>query len=150
MPDLVLIDGGRGQLNAALQGLASLGVEETPVASLAKRDEEIYMPGLPVPMRLPREDQGLRLLQEIRDEAHRFAVSRHRRRRSARTLHSALDDLRGIGPRRRRALIDRFGSVDGVRAATLVDLQAALGVTTGKRIFAQLNEQSLDDVRSRA
>jgi excinuclease ABC subunit C len=138
MPDLILIDGGRGQLNAALQALATLGVEETPVASLAKRDEEIYMPGLPVPMRLPREDQGLRLLQQVRDEAHRFAVSRHRRRRSARTLRSYLDDLRGVGPRRRRALVERFGSVDGVRAASLVDLQAALGVRTGEAVYEQL------------
>ncbi|HYX25565.1 MAG TPA: excinuclease ABC subunit UvrC, partial [Thermoanaerobaculia bacterium] len=93
MPDLILIDGGRGQLNAALAALAELGVEETAIVSLAKREEEVYLPELPEPLRLGRDDAGLRLLQEVRDEAHRFAVSRHRARRSARTLHSRLDEL---------------------------------------------------------
>jgi excinuclease ABC subunit C len=141
MPDLILIDGGIGQLNAALGALAELGVEETSVVSLAKREEEIYVPGLPEPLRLRRDDAGLRLLQEIRDEAHRFAVSHHRRRRSARTLHSRLDELAGIGPRRRKLLIQTFGSVQGVRDASLEDLQNALGALTGRRIFEQLHAE---------
>ncbi|MCZ6726247.1 MAG: excinuclease ABC subunit UvrC, partial [Acidobacteria bacterium] len=119
MPDLILIDGGRGQLNAALEALAELGVEETPILGLAKRDEEIYLPATPEPLRLPRRNPGLRLLQQIRDEAHRFAVSRHRQRRSKRVLASRLDDLPGIGPRRRKALLKTFGSLEGVRAADL-------------------------------
>ncbi len=127
MPDLILIDGGRGQLNAALDALALLGVEETPILGLAKREEEIYLPELPEPLRLARDDYGLRLLQQIRDEAHRFAVSRHRSRRDARTLKSRLDELAGIGPRRRKLLIQTFGSVDGVRAAPVEELQKALG-----------------------
>jgi excinuclease ABC subunit C len=140
MPDLILIDGGRGQLNAALAALAELGVEETPTVALAKREEEIYLPAAPEPLRLARGDAGLQLLQQIRDEAHRFAVSRHRRRRSARTLHSRLDELAGIGPRRRKQLLTRFGSLDKIRAAPRQELTAALGPTLGARVFAQLHE----------
>lgn len=139
MPDLILIDGGRGQLNAALAALTELGVEETSIVSLAKREEEIYMPEAPVPLRLGRDDAGLRLLQEIRDEAHRFAVSRHRARRSARTLKSKLDELAGVGPRRRKLLIQTFGSVQGVREASLEALQKALGPSMGRRIHEQLH-----------
>ena len=139
MPDLILIDGGRGQLNAALAALTELGVEETSIVSLAKREEEIYMPEAPVPLKLGRDDAGLRLLQEIRDEAHRFAVSRHRARRSARTLKSKLDELAGVGPRRRKLLIQTFGSVQGVREASLEALQKALGPSMGRRIFEQLH-----------
>ena len=135
MPDLILIDGGRGQLNAALEALAGLGVEETPVVGLAKREEELYLPGRPDPLRLPRTDAGLQLLQQVRDEAHRFAVKRHRGRRSKRTLRSRLDDLPGVGPRRRKALLQRFGSVQGVKEASLDDLQAALGPTVGRRVW---------------
>ena len=139
MPDLILIDGGRGQLNAALAALAELGVEETAICSLAKREEEVYLPALPEPLRLGRDDAGLRLPQEIRDEAHRFAVSRHRARRSARTLHSRLDELAGVGPRRRKLLILAFGSVQGVKEASLEDLQKSLGPAMGRRIFSQLH-----------
>jgi excinuclease ABC subunit C len=139
LPDLIMIDGGRGQLNSALAALTELGVEDNPICSLAKREEEIYVPGLPDPLRLGRDDAGLRLLQEIRDEAHRFAVSRHRRRRSARTLRSRLDDLSGIGPTRRKALIQKFGSAEGVRNASLPELQDALGPAMGRRIFEQLH-----------
>jgi excinuclease ABC subunit C len=142
MPDLILIDGGRGQLNSALAALAELGVEETSICSLAKREEEIYTPELPEPLRLGRDDAGLRLLQEIRDEAHRFAVSRHRARRSARTLHSRLDELAGVGPRRRKLLVQTFGSPQGVKEASLEDLQKALGPAMGKRIFSQLHEEA--------
>jgi len=140
MPDLILIDGGRGQLNAALAALTELGVEETSIVSLAKREEEIYMPEAPIPLRLGRDDAGLRLLQEVRDEAHRFAVSRHRARRSARTLKSKLDELAGVGPRRRKLLIQTFGSVQGVREASMEALQKALGPSMGRRIFEQLHQ----------
>ncbi|MDH3403949.1 MAG: excinuclease ABC subunit UvrC [Acidobacteriota bacterium] len=138
MPDLILVDGGRGQLNAALEALAELGVEETPVAGLAKREEEIYLPATPEPLRLERDDPGLLLLQRIRDEAHRFAVDRHRRRRSKRALGSRLDDLPGIGSHRRKALLQRFGSLEGVRQATLGELQDAVGPLLGQRIHAAL------------
>src|SRR5258708_501452 len=139
MPDLILIDGGRGQLNAALAALAELGVEETPVVAIAKREEELYLPAPPEPPALGRAEAGRRRLQQIRDEAHRFAVSRHRRRRSARPLHSRLDELAGIGPRRRRLLLTRFGSLEKVRAATADELAGVLGPTVGGRIFEQLH-----------
>ena len=139
MPDLILIDGGRGQLNAALQALAELGVEETRVVGLAKREEELYLPEEPAPLRLPRSDAGLQLLQAIRDEAHRFAVARHRARRSKRTLASRLDELPGIGPRRRRRLLQRFGSLQGVREAPLEALEAELGPIVGRRVWDRLH-----------
>ncbi len=138
MPDLILIDGGRGQLNAALQALTELGVEETRIISLAKREEEVYAPEEPEPLRWTRDDPALKLLQQIRDEAHRFAVSRHRKRRNVRTLKSKLDELAGVGPRRKRLLIQTFGSLEGVRKATVEELQAALGPAMGKRVFEQL------------
>ncbi len=140
MPDLILIDGGRGQLNAALEALAGLGVEETPVVGLAKREEEVYLPERPEPLRLPRSDDGLQLLQAIRDEAHRFAVGRHRKRRAKRTLHSRLDELPGVGPRRRKMLLRRFGSVDGVRQAPVDALQEALGPVVGRRVWEALHQ----------
>jgi excinuclease ABC subunit C len=139
MPDLVLIDGGRAQLNAALHALAKLGVEETPVVALAKREEEVYLPARPEPLRLPRKDAGLQVLQQVRDEAHRFAVSRHRRRRQKRTLVSRLDQLAGIGPGRRRMLLQRFGSFSGVQRATREELQAALGPRLGEHVHGQLH-----------
>jgi excinuclease ABC subunit C len=141
LPDLIMIDGGRGQLNAALAALTELGIEDTPIVSLAKREEEIYVPGIPVPLRLPKDDMGLRLLQQVRDEAHRFAVSRHRARRSARTLHSKLDELAGIGPRRRKLLLTRLGSVTAVREASLPQLQEVLGQVMGRKIFEQLHAE---------
>ncbi len=140
MPDLVVIDGGRGQLNAALEALAALEVEETPVVGLAKREEEIYAPERPDPLRLKRTHPGLRLLQRVRDEAHRFALSRHRRRRSARSLKSRLDEIRGIGPRRRRLLLTRFGSLEAAREAGLEALQEALGPVLGRRVWERLQE----------
>lgn len=144
LPDLILIDGGRGQLNAALQALAELGVEDVPIVGLAKREEEIYRPEFPEPLRLKRDDAGLQLLQQVRDEAHRFAVDRHRRRRKARTLVSKLDQLAGIGPTRRRMLLTRFGSLEGVRQASVQELQAALGPATGARVWEALRAGESD------
>lgn len=139
MPDLILIDGGRGHLNAALEALATLAVEETPVAALAKREEEIYLPQRPEPLRLPARDAGLRVLQQVRDEAHRFALARHRRRRSSTALRGALDQLDGVGPKRRKLLLRRFGSAEGVRQASEEELKRALGPTLGERVFRQLH-----------
>jgi excinuclease ABC subunit C len=140
MPDLVLIDGGRGQLNAALDALAELGVEETPVVGLAKREEELYLPERPEPLRLSRRDPGLKLLQQVRDEAHRFAVSRHRGRRSRENLRSRLDEIPGIGPRRRRSLLLRFGSVEGVGAAALEELREVVGPVVAQRVREALRQ----------
>lgn len=139
LPDMILIDGGRGQLNAALAALNKLGIEEIPIAGLAKREEEIYVPGRDEPIRLERRDPALQLLQMVRDETHRFSVSSHRRRRSKRTLHSALDDMPGIGDKRRRLLIERFGSVSGVRQASAQDLMNVLGRKVGQTLYDELH-----------
>ncbi len=140
LPDMILIDGGRGQLNAAVNALNRLGIEEIPIAGLAKREEEIYLPEREEPIRLERRDPALQLLQMVRDETHRFAVSSHRRRRSKRTLHSALDDVPGIGEKRRRLLIERFGSVSGVRQASAQDLINVLGRKVGQTLYEELHE----------
>jgi excinuclease ABC subunit C len=141
MPDLVLIDGGRGQLNAGLRALAELGVEETPVVALAKREEELYLVDRPEPLRLSRKDAGLQQLQRIRDEAHRFAITRHRSRRRRATLRSSLDSVAGIGPKRRRLLLTRFGSLAGVGQAELSELQEVLGVRLGKRLHEAMADR---------
>jgi excinuclease ABC subunit C len=139
LPDMILIDGGRGQLNAALAALNKLGIEEIPIAGLAKRDEEIYVPDREEPIRLERRDPALQLLQMVRDETHRFAVSSHRRRRSKRTLHSELEDLPGIGTKRKRLLIERFGSVSGVKQASAQDLVNVLGKKVGQGLWDELH-----------
>jgi excinuclease ABC subunit C len=139
LPDLILIDGGRGQLNAALAALHKLGIEEIPIAGLAKREEEIYVPDRDEPLRLEKRDPALQLLQMVRDETHRFAVSSHRRRRSKRTLHSELDDLPGIGGKRKRLLLERFGSVSAVKQASAQDLMNVLGRKVGQTLFDELH-----------
>jgi excinuclease ABC subunit C len=139
LPDLILIDGGRGQLNAALTALNRLGIEDITIAGLAKREEELYVPDREEPIRLERRDPALQLLQMVRDETHRFAVSSHRRRRSKRVLHSELDDLPGIGEKRRRLLIERFGSVSGVKQASAQDLMNVLGKKVGQTLYDELH-----------
>lgn len=139
MPDLILIDGGRGQLNAACAALARLGIQEQAIAGLAKREEEIYLPNLDEPILLDRRNPALQLLQMVRDETHRFAVSSHRRRRSRRTLTSQLDQLVGVGEKRRRLLIEHFGSVSAVRQASSQDLAKVLGKRVGEQIYRQLH-----------
>jgi excinuclease ABC subunit C len=139
LPDMILIDGGRGQLNAARAALTKLGIEEIPIAGLAKREEEIYVPDRDEPIRLERHDPALHLLQMVRDETHRFAVSSHRRRRSKRTLHSELDDLPGIGERRKRLLIERFGSVSAIKQASAQDLMNVLGRKVGQGLYDELH-----------
>jgi excinuclease ABC subunit C len=139
LPDMILIDGGRGQLNAALAALNKLGIDEILIAGLAKREEEIYVPGREEPYRLERRDPALQLLQMVRDETHRFSVASHRRRRSKRTLHSALDDMPGIGAKRRRLLIERFGSISGVKQASAQDLVNVLGRKVGQTLYDELH-----------
>jgi excinuclease ABC subunit C len=139
LPDMILIDGGRGQLNAALTALNRLGIEGITIAGLAKREEEIYVPEREEPIRLERRDPALQILQMVRDETHRFAVSSHRRRRSKRVLHSELDDLPGIGNKRRRVLIERFGSVSGVKQASAQDLINVLGKKVGQTLYNELH-----------
>ena len=117
LPDLVVIDGGKGQLNAALEPLQDLGLQQVAVAALAKREEEVFLPGVPDPVVLGRRNPSLHLLQRVRDEAHRFAITYNRKLRSRRTLSSRLEEIPGIGPTRQNALLTHFGSVKGVREA---------------------------------
>jgi len=129
MPNLVIIDGGKGQLNAALEVLTELGVTEIPTIGLAKEHEEIYIPGRSDPLILPRTSQALYLIQRIRDEAHRFALTYHRSVRTKTGMRSLLDDVPGIGPRRKKALLRAFGTLDAIRAASIEDLAAVPGMT---------------------
>ncbi len=127
LPGLVLIDGGVGQLHAALEALRELGLADLPIASLAKREELLYVPGREDrPIRLPRHAAGLHLVQQIRDEAHRFALRHHRRRRLRRGLESQLRLVPGIGPATARKLLRRFGSLAGIEAATAAELRPLL------------------------
>ncbi len=128
-PDLLLIDGGKGQLSSVMSVLQELGLQDLPTCSLAKQHEEIYLPNEPEPLQLGEGHPGRTLLQQVRDESHRFALGLHRSRRSRAQLHSRLDDVPGIGPKRRRALIERFGSLRGVQAATVEEIAAVRGFT---------------------
>lgn len=127
LPDLIVVDGGKGQLSAADEALQELQLGAIPLIGLAKRDEEIFQRGRREPLRLPRRSPALRLLQQIRDEAHRAAVTYNRKRRTMRTVTSELLKIPGVGPVRRRALLQAFGSLQGVREATLEQIAALDG-----------------------
>jgi excinuclease ABC subunit C len=134
-PDLILIDGGKGQLNAAYEALRDVGLERLVAVGLAKQEELLVTRDRLEGLALPRESPALRLLQRIRDEAHRFAVTFHRQSRTRADLRSALDDIAGIGPRRRRHLLEVFGSVAGVRRASRDELEAAVGRVAAEAIL---------------
>jgi len=144
LPDLVVIDGGKGQLGAAAHALRELGLDTLQVISLAKREEEIYVLGRAEPVRLPRRSPGLRMLQQARDEAHRFAVTYNRKRRSMRTVTSELLQVPGIGPSKRRLLLQTFGSVQGVRDATVEQIAALPGFSaaSARRLLERLGNTS--------
>jgi excinuclease ABC subunit C len=128
MPDLVIIDGGKGQVSAAKEVLDELGLHDLPMAGLAKEREELFLPGATEPVVLPATSPALYLVQRLRDEAHRFAITYHRDLRSKRQTHSAFDDLPGVGPKRRRALLRVFGSAKRVRDAPVEQIAAVPGI----------------------
>jgi excinuclease ABC subunit C len=134
LPDLVVIDGGKGQLSAAAGVLAELGLASQPVIGLAKRLEEVFVPGESLPMNIARTSPGLRLLQRVRDEAHRFAVTFHRARRSKATLQSELEEIEGVGGKRAQQLLTTFGSVRAIGRATVEDLAALVGWTAARNV----------------
>jgi len=140
-PNLVVVDGGKGQLAAALQAMQAYDLPRVAVISLAKRIEEVFVPGRPDPILLPRDSAGLQLLQRVRDEAHRFAVSFHRQRRDAKAKESIFDTLQGVGPARRRALLNHFGSAERFLAATQEELEGVPGMPakTARSLYAQLH-----------
>ncbi len=129
LPDLLLIDGGKGQLSVAYGVLQEKNLQDIPVAGLAKQFELLFIPGQSEPIALPRNAPALHLLQRIRDEAHRFAITHHRKRRGKDATKSLLDDIPGIGETRRNALLTHFGSLQKIRAASTEELAAAPGMT---------------------
>jgi excinuclease ABC subunit C len=140
IPNLVIIDGGKGQLNAALEVLDEFELRDAvPIVGLAKREEEIFLPGQPEPVILPRSSQALFLVQRIRDEAHRFGVTYHRNLRGKSAVRSGLDEVEGIGPKRRQALLKKFGSLEAIRQASIDELAAVPGMN--RRIAEQLLAQ---------
>ena len=143
LPDLIVIDGGKGQLNAALEAAQDLGFGDLAFVSLAKREEEVFLPGRSESLRLPRRSGSLRLLQRARDEAHRFGLAYNRKRRTQRTITSELLNIPGVGPTKRRRLLERFGSLAGVRSASASELAMVPGFSArlAERILAHLNRQ---------
>jgi excinuclease ABC subunit C len=129
IPDLVLIDGGRGQLNAALEVRQELGLDSIPMVSLAKENEEVFIPGDSQPVYIAKDSPALHILQRARDEAHRFAISYHRKLRHKEAITSALDNIPGIGPRRKKALLKKFGSIEAIKEASLEELSQTKGIT---------------------
>ena len=137
-PQLIVVDGGAPQVNAAYKALAALGLENIPLVGLAKRLEEVWLPNNSDPIILPRHSEGLYLMQRVRDEAHRFAITFHRSKRSAVMLESLLDEIPLLGEVRRKALLDRFGSVGAIRKASLEDIAAVPGI--GEKIALIISE----------
>jgi excinuclease ABC subunit C len=128
-PDLVLVDGGKGQLSSALEALSSLGIKHQSVIGLAKRLDEVFLPERSDPLMIKKNSPSLRLLQRIRDEAHRFAISYHKVLRKKRTIKSELDQIKGIGGKRKEALLKYFSSVKRIKAASMEELTRAEGIT---------------------
>ncbi len=147
LPDLMIIDGGKGQLGAALEAIKEVGEDDMMVVSLAKRDEEIFIPDRLTSLRLARHTPALRLVQHIRDEAHRFALSYHRKLRGKGSLHSELDSVPGIGPTRRTNLIKHFGSVLEIRKATLQQIANAPGMnsTAAQAVYSHLHNEGVTE-----
>jgi excinuclease ABC subunit C len=142
LPNLVVVDGGKGQLAAALAALEELDLARVAVIALAKREEEVFVPGIPAPIALDRHGAGLQLLQRVRDEAHRVALRFHRRRRGARSMETIFEGLSGIGPARRRAILRHFGSVERFLAASQEELEGVPGLPqkTARALYAQLHK----------
>ncbi len=141
-PGLILIDGGRGQLSAAYEALETIGLGNLVAVGIAKKEEVLFTRERPEPVVLPAHDPALLLIQRIRDEAHRFAITFHRKARSMRDLRSELDDVPGIGPRRRRALLRAFGSLAGVRRATREELESVVGARTATAVIDYFSRAS--------
>ena len=140
IPNLIIIDGGKGQLSAALEVLDEFELRDAiPIVGLAKREEEIFLPDQSEPVILPRKSQGLFLVQRVRDEAHRFGVTYHRNLRGKSAVRSSLDDIEGIGPKRRRALLQNFGSIEAIRGASIEELANVPGMN--KRVAEELKAQ---------
>jgi excinuclease ABC subunit C len=147
MPDLIMVDGGKGQLSSAVDVLKQLALVDVPIIGLAKRLEEVFLPGKSEPEMIPKTSTGLKLLQQIRDEAHRFAITYHRSLRAKRTLQTELDLIEGIGKKRAQELLEAFGSVQGVKFATQEQIAEVVGEKVALKIgeyFSSVESESSD------
>ncbi|MFC1555593.1 helix-hairpin-helix domain-containing protein, partial [candidate division KSB1 bacterium] len=142
MPDLVLIDGGKGQLSSAVEALEKISLEDIPVIGLAKRLDEVFVPGISEPQNIQKSSSGLKLLQRVRDEAHRFALIPHRKQRKKRMITSELDSIPGIGPERKRLLLKYFGSLSKLKGAKPDSIASVRSISPklAEKIFDQLNK----------
>ena len=143
-PDLVMVDGGKGQLSSAIAGLIEIGAPPLPILGLAEKNEEIYLPGQSEPVVLSRHDPALQMLQALRDEAHRFAITFHRSLRHKQIERSLLDDIPGIGAKRKIELLRRFGSVAAIRNASpeeIAEKVPGLGITLAEKIRENLGSK---------
>jgi len=144
LPDLIMVDGGKGQLSSAMEVLRKLDLDAMPIIGLAKRLEEVFLPNQNEPIQLPRTSSGLRLMQHIRDEAHRFAITFHRSVRAKRIIQTELDLIQGVGKKRAEALLKTFGSLQGVRAASEKELNEIVGTSVAKNILQYFREAKND------
>src|SRR5205823_6918211 len=151
-PNLLLVDGGKGQLAVAVRVLEDLALEDICVAALAKRFEEVYLPGEQEPVRIPRDSEALYLLQQIRDEAHRFAITYHRQLRDKKMTRSVLDDVPGLGPVRRARLLKEFGSVKRLRELSEDELItiAWLPERVAREVYSHIHSAASDLPRARS
>lgn len=134
-PDLIMVDGGKGQLSSAVKILKNLGVKNQEIIGLAKRLEEVYLPGISDPQSIPKTSSSLKLLQHVRDEAHRFAITFHRQRRSKRTLTSELLEIKGVGKKIAEKLLTHFNSIDEIRKADINELAEVIGKAKAQLVF---------------
>jgi Excinuclease ABC subunit C len=143
-PDLIIVDGGKGQLSAALESLHDLGLENQPIIGLAKRLEEVFLPNQSEPLLLPRTSSALKLLQQVRDEAHRFAITFHRTVRERRVISTILTEVKGIGRKRADELLKKFGSVRNIASAEIVELEEVVGRKVADRLKQYLQSTLTD------
>ncbi len=141
IPDLIVVDGGKGQLNAAIAALKEIGFYgESEIVGLAKRLEEVFVPERSEPYMIPKTSSALKLLRNVRDEAHRFAINFHRNKRSKRTIKTELTEIDGIGEKTAQKLLNVFGSVKNIKKVDEQQLQEAVGDKTGSEVFKYFNE----------
>jgi excinuclease ABC subunit C len=141
-PDLIMVDGGKGQLSSAVEVLNKLGFRNYNIIGLAKRLEEVFLPGKSEPEIIPKTSSGLKLLQKIRDEAHRFAITFHRQRRTKRIISTELTEIKGIGTQTAKLLIEKFGSLEAVKSSTLEELAVVIGNKKAELIKEHFNQST--------
>lgn len=145
LPDLIIVDGGKGQLSSAVEVLTELGLAAQPVIGLAKRLEEVFLPGESIAQNIPKTSSGLKLLQRVRDEAHRFAITFHRSLRDKRTLRTELEEIEGIGPKRAQELLDKLGSVRAIRNASAEEIAAIIGWNAAQKVREFFEEYDAEE-----